>query len=74
MGQTNVRLWVAAMYDSDEWRQKVQNMPNRQVYAIYRSSIERKNKKKLTLIPRKPKVKLPWEVYETTKQFSIFDY
>lgn len=74
MGQTNVRLLVAAMYDSDEWRQKVANMPNRQVYAIYRSSIERKNKKKLTLKPRREKIKTPWPIFETTKQYTIFDY
>lgn len=73
MGQTNVRLFVAAMYDSDEWRQKVANMPNRQVYAIYQTYRKRKEKQ-LTLKPRKEKIQTPWPIFETTKQYTIFDY
>lgn len=72
MGQTNVRLWVAAMYDSDEWRRKVQNMPNRQVYAIYRRHCLG-NPKSLPA-PSKKKPKVPWPIFETTKQYTIFDY
>lgn len=74
MGQTNVRLFVANLYNSDSWRQRVNNMPDRQVYAIFRRTQAAKEKK-LTLPVGKEETKsaVDWPIYEG-QQLSIFDY
>lgn len=72
MGQTNVRLFVANLYDSDSWRRKVNNMPDRQVYAIFRRTQAAKEKK-LVLPVGKEEPQYDWPIYEG-QQLSIFDY
>ena len=44
MDKTEVRAYVSALYDSPKWKNRVKNMPDRQCYAIYRSTEERKRK------------------------------
>lgn len=46
MTNAQMRLEVAAMYDSTTWHQRVSKMPDNQVYAIFRYKQERDEKRK----------------------------
>ena len=41
MTNSQMRLEVAAMYDSTTWHQRVSKMPDNQIYAIYHSKLRR---------------------------------
>ena len=45
MDKLEVRAYVSALYDSKKWKERVKKMPDRQCYAIYRSTVERKARK-----------------------------
>ena len=61
-----VREYVAGLYPTANWKERVANMPNAQVYAIYRKELVRRQKKKLTLTPRKEN--------EENHQITIWEY
>ena len=44
MDKLEVRAYVSALYESKKWKDRVKKMPDRQCYAIYRSTEERKRK------------------------------
>lgn len=46
MTNAEMRLEVAAMYDSTTWHQRVSKMPENQIYAIFRYKQEREEKRK----------------------------
>lgn len=60
---------VMGMYDAPAWKTRVANMPDNQVYAIYRSNQKRKEKKKkqLSLVPKK-------DSKPEYKQLTIWDW
>ena len=62
MTVSGMREHVSRAYDADKWRKRVQDMPDRQVIAIYRTMIKRGQ-----LPPKKKKDTLK------CKQLSIFD-
>ena len=67
MSVERMREHVAAAYDSDTWRNRVMHlMPDRQVVAIYKTMIERRQIPKR--VRKSKKVKEPQYV-----QMSIFD-
>ena len=44
MNRQAIRSYVMALYPNVNWHRKVHNMSDNQVYAIYRTSLERKQK------------------------------
>lgn len=64
-GLEKMREMVARQYDSDKWRDRVANMPAKQVYAIYRKW------KEAGVFDRRPKHKI--KVVEPSMQISIWD-